>query len=146
MIFRTDAQKKDLVGSWNRFDRAFFASGACHVLTHEFLKRPQADGFRPMAVEPDTGFRGAHVFASNGRWVFDYHGWSAHPKFVEHYLTRVSRIFSGWTGRVTDISGEFWSDAWFERTCSRRPAQFYIDPTRRANEFVDRTLSRYPLG
>lgn len=144
MIFRTDAQKRDLFGSWRRFDRAFFASGACHVLAYEFLKRPEADGFRPLMVEPDFGFRGAHVFASNGQWVFDYHGWSSHSKFVDHYLGKISRIFPDWSGKVTDISRDFWSEAWFARTGSRRPTQYHFDPTERTNAFIDRFLARRP--
>lgn len=142
MIFRTDAQKRDLVGSWRRFDRAFFASGACHVLAHEFLKRPEADGFRALMFEPDPGFRGGHVFASNGRWVFDYHGWSSHPKFVDHYLGKISQIIPGWSGKVADISRDFWSEAWFARSGSRRLAQFHLDPTERANAVIDRVLAR----
>ena len=140
MIFRTEAQKKDQALSWRRFDRSFFASGACHVLAHEFLKRTRALEFRPLMIEPDPGFRGGHVFASNGAVVFDYHGWSDHAKFIDHYFAKIIRFFPGWSGKVVDVSDDFWSDAWFQRTVSCKPFQYYCDPTGRANAFIDRHL------
>ncbi len=140
MLFRTDAQKRDLVASWHRPDRSFFASGACHVLTHEFLRRSESDGFRPYMIEPEAGFRGGHVFASNGATVFDYHGWSKHDRFVEHFIRKVGRIFPGWRGALADISVDFWTPEWFEKTNSRIPRQYHLDPTARANAFIDRHL------
>lgn len=144
MIFRTDAQKKDLVASWFRFDRSFFASGACHVLTHEFLKRDGVAGFRPYMILPAAGYRGSHVFASDGSLAFDYHGWSNHTLFLDHYFRKIQRIFPGWQGNLVDIARDFWSDRWFSETCSMKPHQYYTDPTERANAFIDRYTHRKP--
>lgn len=144
MIFRTDAQKKDLVASWLRFDRSFFASGACHVLAHEFLQRKDARGFRPYMILPERGFRGGHVFVRNGSLAFDYHGWSNHAVFVNHYFRKIKRIFPGWRGDLVDISREFWTQAWFVETYSSQPHQYHSDPTARANAFIDRYIERKP--
>ena len=144
MLFRTHAQKEDLAGSWRRFDRAFFASGACHVLAHQFLQRSRMSKFRPYMVIPEPGFRGSHVFVSDGALVFDYHGWSRHAHFVDHYLRKIRRIFPGWRGAVADISCDFWTQSWFERTWSRQPHDYFVDPTERANSFVDRYINRMP--
>ena len=144
MLFRTEEQKKDLAGSWRRFDRSFFAAGACHVLAHEFLRRPQAGEFRPFMIVPEDGFRGSHVFASNGSVVFDYHGWSQHTQFVEHYFRKINRMFPGWRGALADISSDFWTQKWFTDTGSRQLHQYFVDPTQRANLFIDRYLHRVP--
>jgi hypothetical protein len=146
MIFRTDTQKKDLAASWHRFDRSFFAAGACHVLAHEFLKRTGAGSFRPYAIVPEAGFRGGHVFASDGALVFDYHGWSAHTNFVDHYFRKIKRIFPGWHGGLFDISRDFWSEKWFAETNSRQPHQYHLDPTARANAFIDGYAHRMPAA
>jgi len=144
MLFRTDAQKRDLVASWHRPDRSFFASGACHILTHEFLRRSEAAGFRPFMMVPEQGFRGGHIFASDGTTVFDYHGWSGHDQFVEHFFRKMGWIFPGWSCALVDISLDFWTPAWFEKTNHRIPRQFHLDPTARANAFIDRYISRKP--
>lgn len=136
MIFRTPAQKADLEWSWNRGDRAFFASGACHILAHAFLCSPGGKGFRPMMIVPATGFRGGHVFATDGTTVFDYHGYSAHARFVEHYFAKIRRLFPGWQGSLVDVTDSFWTEAWFDAYQHRRPQQFYRDPSERAAQFI----------
>lgn len=145
MLFRTPAQKADLAWSWQRGDRAFFAAGACHVLAHEFLLTPAGRGFRPIMVQPAPGFRGGHVFASDGILVFDYHGFSRHAVYVAHYLRKIQRFFPGWRGSIVDITDSFWTDAWFDQTNHRRPHQFHRDPTDRARHFIAHTRLS-PLG
>ena len=144
MIFRTERQKRDLEAGWRRFDRSFFASGACHILTHEFLKRGEFKDFHPYSIVPESDFRGSHVFASDGILVFDYHGWSDYSNFMDHYFQKIKRIFPGWRGGLFDISQHFWSEKWFTDTCSRRPHQYYIDPTERANAFIELYIQRMP--
>jgi len=145
MLFRTPAQKADLAWSWHRGDRAFFAAGACHVLAHEFLLTSAGRDFRPIMIQPDPGFRGGHVFVSNGATAFDYHGFSAHEAFVTHYRRKIQRFFPGWRGTVVDISAAFWTDLWFVQTNHRRPEQFYLDPTDRARRFIARHSARHRI-
>ena len=144
MLFRTEEQKKDLIASWHRQDRAFFAAGACHVLAYEFLKRAEAQGFRAFMIKPELGFRGGHVFASNERVAFDYHGWSDHQNFIGHFLRKIQRVFPGWRGSIVDISKDFWSEKWFLDTNSREPHHYHIDPTERANSFINRFMQHMP--
>jgi hypothetical protein len=92
MIFRTEAQKKDQALSWKRRDRAFFASGACHILTYVFLQEHGDHGFRPYLILPRYGFRGNHVYAATEDTVFDYHGFSAKTCFLEHYFRKLKRF------------------------------------------------------
>ncbi|MBK8857661.1 MAG: hypothetical protein IPN11_08250 [Opitutaceae bacterium] len=136
MIFRTPAQKSDLEWSWARGDRAFFAAGACHILARAFLTNPIGHGFKPMMIVPGAGFRGGHVFATDGTTVFDYHGFSSHARFLAHYFAKISRIFPGWQGNVLDITDTFWTDDWFDVLQMRRPHQYHRDPSERAAVFV----------
>lgn len=141
MLFRTPAQKADQRWSWDRGDRAFFAAGACHILAREFLATEAGRGFRPFMIVPDPGWRGGHVFCSDGRTTFDYHGCARHDPFVAHYRAKIARFFPGWRGRCVDIVDSFWRDDWFERTHHRRPEQFLHDPTPRARRFIARLLA-----
>ena len=136
MIFRTDEQKADPEWLWHRTDRSFFAAGACHMLAHQFLKMNEGDGFHPMMVIPDSGFRGSHVFSSDGQVVFDYHGFSNHERFVAHYAIVIRRFFPDWRGSILDISDTFWTEGWFTQFPHRRLCQFSHDPTERARLFV----------
>lgn len=146
MLFRTPRQKADLEWSWFRGDRAFFAAGACHVLAREFLLTPGGRNFHPIVIMPAPGFRGGHVFVSNGVTVFDYHGYSEHERFVTHYLRKITRLFPGWRGAVLDITDTFWTDAWFTDTSHRRPEQFHRDPTERARRFIAGHRTHAPDG
>jgi hypothetical protein len=47
MIFRSPAAKRDLIQSWGRPDRPFFASGACHILAGVFLEKYADANYRP---------------------------------------------------------------------------------------------------
>ncbi|MDA3873757.1 MAG: hypothetical protein PF795_07325 [Kiritimatiellae bacterium] len=151
MIFRTNAQKADLHGSWYRGDRAFFSAGACHILAREFLKMEGHHDFHPVMIIPDPGFRGEHIFARDDDSVFDYHGYTRYPVFVSHYVAKIRRFCPGGRGSIVDISDTFWSAEWFDKYQCRRPHQFYRDPTERAIQFIrscqrQRKLSGYPAA
>jgi len=89
-----------------------------------------------MMIVPDRGFRGGHVIATDGTLAFDYHGFSSHPRFIVRYWRKIRAYFPGWRGSLVDLSGEFWTEAWFSRYQYRQPHQFLADPTERALRFI----------
>ncbi|MBX2886930.1 MAG: hypothetical protein KTR32_43685 [Granulosicoccus sp.] len=138
MIFRTALQKADLESSFNRPDRPFFASGACHILAHAFLDTVPSNGWKTILILPQPGFRGSHVFASNKKYAFDYHGFTPVSRFQEHYFNKMKRWYPGWSADtleldISPISSEF---------CSlyghRLPQDFYKDPRPRAYAYLKR--------
>jgi len=148
MIFRTEEQKSDLIRSWNRPDRPFFASGACHVLASAFLEtRPNA-GFRPFLILPEPGLRGSHVFVSDGKIAFDYHGFSKHEHFLSHYFAKISRFFPLWNCDVIDLKESPTSVSFCETYNHRLPSQYLHDPMPRAFAYLARfpLVPRVPLG
>jgi hypothetical protein len=95
MIFRSAEDRFDLQRSWARPDRPFFAAGACHILAGVFLETFPRSGFHALMIQPKPGFRGSHVLVSNGRQVFDYHGYGdARPYFL-HYFSKAARLLPG---------------------------------------------------
>ncbi len=127
MIFRTEAQKKDQALSWKRADRAFFASGACHILAHAFLQEYGAQRYRPYLILPLRGFRGEHIYAATGDTVFDYHGFSEKACFLEHYFRKLKRFFPGWNAIIVELN-DFMTPAFFREFNYR--AQTSILPIR----------------
>jgi hypothetical protein len=73
---RTDAERISQTASWVRPDRAFFAAGACHILTFEFLRARRAEGFVAVGLQRLGQPYYDHVYASNGKWAFDFSGWT----------------------------------------------------------------------
>ena len=143
MLFRTDRQKLDLEGSWNRGDRAFFQAGACHVLADAFLRHFPEAGFRPLMIYPDEGFRGSHVLAASPATVFDWHGFSSREQYLTHYFRKLRRFFPGWNATLIELD-DFMTPAFFLKFNHRAPGQYYRNPTPRAEAFVSRLLARCP--
>lgn len=83
LLERTPEEKRDMFLSWQRPDKAFFASGACHILAHQFLSLHPGEGFVLVRIKPRDNLPGNHYYASNGVWMFDYHGWSLEAEYLE---------------------------------------------------------------
>jgi hypothetical protein len=141
MIFRTEEQKHDLIRSWHRPDRPFFATGACHVLAAAFLEVYPNTGFHPFLILPGSGLRGSHVFVSDGKTVFDYHGFSGHDRFLSHYFVKVRRFFPRWFGEVIRLEESPIGVAFCGRYSHRLPSQYPYDPLPRAFSYLVRFSS-----
>lgn len=139
MLFRTPEQKRDLEWGWNRGERAFFAAGACHVLTYVFLQRYPQSRYRPWMILPADGFRGGHVFAGTEEIVFDYHGFTARGRYLAHFREKMQRIFPGWHGELIKPD-EFMESSFLDRYAHRAPDQFHQDPLPRAEAFIERLV------
>ena len=132
MIFRTQKQKHDLAGSWSRPDRPFFASGACHVLAAAFLEAyPNAD-YHPFLILPNPGLRGSHVFVSDGKIAFDYHGFSKYDHYLSHFFTKIRRFFPRWHGQVIRLTESPIGVSFCEAHHCRLPSQYLHNPLPRA--------------
>jgi hypothetical protein len=143
MIFRTEAQKKDQALSWRRGDRAFFASGACHILAHVYLQEYAGQEYRPYMILPNTGFRGGHVYVATEDTVFDYHGFSAKARFLDHYFRKMRRFFPGWRATIFEVR-DFMTPAFFQEFNCRTPNQYLADPLPRAKAFIQRKCLHTP--
>jgi hypothetical protein len=137
MMFRSEAQKKDQASSWQRRDRAFFASGACHILAHVFLQEYADHKYRPYMILPNCAFRGSHVYAATEDSVFDYHGFSDKGRFLKHYFFQMKRFFPGWTATIIELN-DFMTPSFFGEFKCRAPNQYFADPLPRARAFIQR--------
>lgn len=97
--------KRDPQRRWALPDRVFFGNGACHILAVVYLLHPPLSGFFAERLIPGEGLAGNHVFMTNGRLAFDYHGYSDRIRLLQ-YLTRAwsKRYSDGWNGLKRWIS------------------------------------------
>lgn len=74
---RTQAERDDQRLSWTRPDRAFFASGACHILAWACREAypDRAVGIAAMRFVGEP--RAFHVYATWRDAGFDHSGWNA---------------------------------------------------------------------
>ncbi|TGS09904.1 hypothetical protein EN830_35295, partial [Mesorhizobium sp. M1C.F.Ca.ET.187.01.1.1] len=77
--------KKNPEKRWALPDRIFFGHGACAILAGTFLKHPPLEGFYGERIIPGEGFSGNHIYVTNGVIAFDYHGYCARERLLEHH-------------------------------------------------------------
>jgi len=133
--------KDDPVGRWHRPDRHFFANGACHVLAYAFLQRYPDLGFHARWIKPKAGHTGNHIYVTNGRDTFDYHGRSTEQRLLASYFRRAARFFPGWAAVLIDLPTNVLVSEQRSREIEglwlREPKQFLYDAMPRANAFLD---------
>ena len=138
MIFRSPEAKSDLLRSWNRPDRPFFAAGACHILAVAFLEAYPDAGYRPIHLRPEAGHRGSHVAVSNGRVIFDYHGYTDEETYFAHYFSKIRRFFPDWQGTVVPLNESPTGIIFCREYQHRMPDQYPHDPRSRAAFYLKR--------
>jgi hypothetical protein len=138
MVFRTPEAKRDLVRSWNRPDRPFFAAGACHILAAAFLEIYPDAGYRAICIQPEAGQRGGHLLVSNGRTVFDYHGYADESAYLAHYFAKIRRFFPAWQGSLIRLKESPLEGDFCQTHQLRRPEQYLHDPRPRALRYLKR--------
>jgi len=138
MIFLSDKAKKDLVKSWNRPERPFFAAGACHILAAVFLETFSNRGYHTLFIEPEAGYRGGHVVVSNGKTVFDYHGYTDQDVYLAHYFSKIRRFFPHWQGVVRRLEESPMEKPFCQKYQYRMPDQYWRDPRPRAFSYLQR--------
>jgi hypothetical protein len=127
---------------WALPDRVFFACGACHILAYAFLARWGRPALRAIWIKP-AGPIGNHVFIDGGDWVFDYHGYSAKPRFVEHTWRGARRRWGAeWDAILVELPADVLISDQKSRTYDglwlREPTQFLHDAMPRAKAYLAR--------
>ena len=142
MFFPKINVKVDPVRRWHRPDRHFFANGACQVLAFAFLERYSDLGFHARWIKPATGYAGNHIFVTDGRNAFDYHGLTTEAQLLSFAFRRARRFFPGWDATLVDLPTEVLISEQRSRQIEglwlREPEQFLHDAMPRAQAFLDK--------
>ncbi|QSR31350.1 hypothetical protein CFI00_12720 [Nocardioides sp. S5] len=128
---RTDLERRDQQVSWERPDKAFFASGACHVLAWACVEVHADRSLRLGAIRTPGAHEVWHTYAVWGDHAFDASGWH-----LERELVRANEAFEGRALERVPIVGSL-EDFCVEQH-HRLPRDFWADPWPRAQDYVRR--------
>jgi hypothetical protein len=121
---------------WKQPDRIFFGFGACHVLAGVFLAETDLEGFYGEWIVPAEGFAGNHMYATDGRISFDFHGYALRERLLTRYWRGYRRRFPGWSAQVRKIDFPLLDTCELNRRKHLGPDQFFADPIPRARLFI----------
>jgi hypothetical protein len=122
--------------------RAFFASGACHVLAFRFAARHPTGAFGITYLRPNRGLPGSHVYATDGTWAFDFNGWVDERDLLAVTEDACSQGWPGWSYKRIEVTTDL--EAFCEQWNHRPPRDFPLDVIARAESFLDRLLAAPP--
>jgi len=136
MYWMKPGTKRDLRRRWNLPDRVFFGHGACHILAGVFLEMAPLSGFHAEWVVPAQGFSGNHIYVTNGMIAFDFHGYSARNRLIDHHRRGWSQRYPGWRAEVCRVAFDLLNTKELNARKMRGPDQYLLDPVPRARRFV----------
>lgn len=123
---------------WNLPDRIFFGHGACHILAGVFLEIMHLPDFYGEQIIPGEGFSGNHIYVTNGSIAFDYHGYSARERLIDHHMRGWSDRYHGWNAQIYQVDFPLLDTAALNARKMRGPDQYLHDPVERAKRFISR--------
>ena len=131
--------KRDPERRWALPDRVFFGHGACHILAGVFLLRSPLPGFHAERVIPGEGFSGNHIFVTDGRIAFDYHGYSNRLRLLLYHTAGWSdRYAEGWNCILERVDFDLLDTLELNERKMLGPDQYLDDPIARAERFIAR--------
>ena len=134
---RTDAERRNQRISWARSDRAFFASGACHVLAFRLVHRHPDGQFRVVLIRPHEERPGSHAYATDGVWAFDFNGWTLESTLLTESADECRRRWPSWDFDRIEVEVDHDLDHFCRRWGHRPPTDFAFDVVKRADRFID---------
>jgi len=130
--------KKDPARHWRLPDRIFYAHGACHILAGVFLERFPEAGYWGIWIKPVEGFRGNHIFVTNGKIAFDYRGYSVHERLLAYLRKGWTYRFEGWACDTVRVDFGLLNTAELNVNNMRGPDQYFGDVLDRTHRYLDR--------
>ncbi|WP_299350585.1 hypothetical protein [uncultured Shimia sp.] len=104
MYWLDGAIKRDPVRRWNLPDRIFFGRGACHILAGSYLKQGIGPHFYAEHIVPALGFSGSHIYVTDGRISFDFHGYALRERLLAHHWRGWRKRYPTWSGSVERVA------------------------------------------
>lgn len=138
MFLPKPGTKQDAVKRWCLSDRAFFGHGACHILAHEYLVRFAQSDFYALWIKPHQGYKGNHVFVTDGSITFDYRGYVKKSRLLSYYWQQYEQTYLGWRAELIRIEGNLCNPDEMKKIGMhiRGPEDFLHNATPRAQAYL----------
>ena len=131
--------KKDPERRWALPDRVFFGNGACHILAGVYLQIEPLRGFYAERIIPGEGFAGNHIYVTNGRIAFDYHGYNIRNELLRYYTNNWAGEYpGGWNCALERVQFDLLSTRELNARKMLGPDQYKYDPVQRARDYLNR--------
>lgn len=130
--------KRDPIRRWALPDRIFFGRGACHILAGCYLDQGIGPHFYAEHIVPDPGFAGSHIFVTDGRISFDFHGYALRDRLLAHHWRGWQARYPNWSGQVARVTFDLLDTASLNARKMLGPDQYHGDVLARAQTYLGR--------
>lgn len=96
------------------------------------------EGFYGEWIIPAEGFSGTHIYVTNGKLAFDFHGYSFRKNLLSKYWRGYQRLYPSWSAEVEKIDFPLLDTIELNKRKHLGPDQYFKDPRPRAKRFIDR--------
>jgi hypothetical protein len=131
---RTPEEKADRFLFWQRSDKAFFAAGACHILAYLFVELHPNENYELIHIKPKDNFSGNHVYVTDGKWAFDFNGWTLEEELLRVTEQEYSHKYKGWAFERIVIKDDL--EDFCKKNKHRLPYQYAYLPWERAYNYI----------
>ena len=136
MCWPIPGMKKYPESRWRQPDQIFFGFGACHILTGAFLEERPFEGFYGEWIISNEGFRGTHMYVTNGLITFDYHGYVLGEKLLSRYWKGHQDCYCGWQANIEKLDFPLLDTTALNKRKHLGLDQSFGDPVPRARDFI----------
>jgi len=123
---------------WALPDRIFYGHGACHILAGMYLERFPEAGYHALWLKPKEGFSGNHIFVTNGKVAFDYHGYSVLERLLLHHKKAWASRFTGWDTDIALVDFNLLNTTELNSRNMRGPDQYLGNVLKRTSRYLDK--------
>lgn len=88
-------------------------------------------------MTPNDGFPGSHIFVSDGKITFDYHGYTVLERLLRHHEKVWASLYDGWTSQAVNVDFPLLDTAALNARKMLGPDQYYGDALERARRYID---------
>jgi len=89
-----------------------------------------------MWMKPRKGFSGNHIFVTDGRVAFDYHGYSVLERLLKHQEKVWASQFGGWEYDLVPVDFPLLETAELNARNMRGPDQYHGDAIDRTSRYL----------
>ena len=132
--------KKDPIKRWNLPDEIFFGHGACPILAGVFLEIFPNFGFNAIKITPKKDYPGNHIYVTNGKYAFDYHGLSLESTLKIEFFKAYKERFPHWEAEVENINYSLLNTKSLNQRKMLGPDQYLHDPKIRGEKYINKLL------
>jgi hypothetical protein len=102
----------------------------------------QHEEYKVVHIRPRPGYRGVHIYVTNGLWAFDHCGWTEEAELLATMKAYNSKLYPKWDYDLQVVTVDL--ETFCKQNNHRLPWQFAYLPWDRAYNFVSQFSFKPP--